>query len=234
MRTLIILFIALISFNLNGQDTLPNKFKLSMDNNINANLNNGNTNNFNSGFNGNNTILIKSIEINSTINYSNRFSPSLSQNEFNQRLNVSHLYKRLYTFCNYQYNYSLLRKIKYDNFTGVGLGFKKKDSNFKLSLSYAILIQQTRNFNDIYINNIRQSFRIKYSLVINKIITISSEYYYQPSILINDYFIIGNSKITFKNNKGITLNFQDNINYNNVSNVKLIHNFNIGIGYSIK
>lgn len=219
---------------MNAQDSLKLKMKVTTDNFLNGSLNNGNTSNINLAYNGNNTISINKLDINSTINYSNRFSPKLNQNEFNQRLNISHLYKYFYNFCNYQYNYSLLRKFKYDNLIGAGIGFKKNEGKFKFSLSYAILIQETQTFSDIYIKNIRQSFRIKYNLIILKMITISSEYYYQPSISINDYYIIGNTKITFKNNKGMTLNFQDNINYNNTNNIKLIHNLNIGIGYSTK
>jgi len=234
MKKLIKIIIILSSLNLNAQDTLKPKRKITTDNFLNGSLNNGNTTNPNLAYNGNNTLIINKLEINSTITYSSRFSPIMTQNEINERLNISHLYKYLYTFCTHQYNYSLLRKFKYDNLGGFGFGFKENEGNFKFSLSYGILIQQTQTFNDIYNKNIRQSFRIKYNLIINKLIIISSEYYYQPSTLINDYYIMGNTKITFKNNKGITINFQDNINYNNISNIKLIHNFNIGLGFSTK
>lgn len=234
MKLGILLIFTLIIFNLNSQDSLKIKRKIITDNFFNGSLNNGSTTNTNVAYNGNNTLIINKLEINSTITYSSRFSPIMTQNEINERLNVSHLYKTLYTFCTHQYSYSLLRKFKYDNLGGFGFGFKKNEGNFKFSLSYGILIQQTQTFDDIYYKNIRQSFRIKYNLIINKIITISSEYYYQPSTLINDYYIIGNTKITFKNNKGITLNFQDNINYNNINKVKMIHNFNIGLGFSTK
>jgi hypothetical protein len=234
MKLTILLILISISFILNAQDTVKPKRKIVTDNFFNGSLNNGNTTNTNFAYNGNNTLIINKLEINSTITYSSRFSPIMTQNEINERLNVSHLYKYLYTFCTHQYTYSLLRKFKYDNLGGFGFGFKKNESNFKFSLSYAILVQQTRTFGDIYYKNIRQSFRIKYNLIINKIISISSEYYYQPSTLVNDYYIVGNTKITFKNNKGVTLNFQDNINYNNVSNVKMIHNFSIGLGFSTK
>jgi len=232
MKILIILFFIILPFNLKGQDSI--KPKLTTDNSISGLLNNSNTNSFNFAYNGNNSLTYKNLELNLTNSYSNKFSPTLTQNEYNQRLNASYLYKYFYSFCTQQYNYSLLRKYKYDNLSGFGIGIKKKNGNFKFSLSYALLIQQTKYFNDIYKKGIRQSFRIKYSININKIISISSEYYYQPSIYVNDYIIIGNTKITFKNNKGLSLNFQDNINYNNVSNVKLIHNFNIGIGFSTK
>jgi hypothetical protein len=61
---------------------------------------------------------------------------------------------------------------------------------------------------------------------------LTSEYFYQPNIINpNDLIIYGNSKLTLFNNKPINLVIRDFINYRSRSEVKLIHNLTLGIGY---
>jgi hypothetical protein len=202
----------------------------SLDNSLTGVLAQSNTKNINITFIGNNSINFKKVDINSILNYSIGFSPKINQDEFSHKINISHEYKNMLYFVNNQYNYSLLRSMQNDNWFGVGLGYKKKFKHFKTSLSYGIIYQNTQYFNDSIRENIRHSIRFKLNYEKNRF-GFYTEYYYQPSMVINNVIITGNTKITLKTSKHLSFMIQDVINYVSTSKVIMIHNLTIGLGY---
>lgn len=229
-----------ISFGVFSQDSIVTDFNCSkllhgysLDNSLTGVLSQSKTKNINVGYVGNNSINLKKIDINSVTNYSIGFSPSINQNEFSHKLNISNVYKNMFSFVNNQYNYSLLRNMKSDNWLGIGLGYKKKFKYSKLSLSYGVIYVNTKFFDNSIQEKIRHSVRLKFNYDKNKF-SFYSEYYYQPSMISNSTIITGNTKISLKSNKHFSFMVQDVINYCNTSKIILIHNLTIGIGYLLK
>jgi hypothetical protein len=236
---LLFLFL-LVSINVFSQDTLVMDtvfFRKSeilngynFDNSLTGVLAQAKTDNVNITYVGNNTINLKNFDINSILNYSVGFSPSINQNEFSHKLNLSHEYKNVFSFVNNQYDYSLLRTMQNDNWLGLGFGYKKRFTNTKISLSYGVIYQNTRFFNDSVKQNIRHSVRFKFNYTKNRF-GFYCEYYYQPSMVTNNVVITGNTKVTLKSSKHLSFMIQDVINYSSTSKVVMIHNLTIGLGY---
>lgn len=225
MKKLPLLFFILFSNFLYSQK------EISLDNNISGILNTTQTTQTTLQYVGNNGLDYKKFAIDLGTNYSLRLNPQIKENEFASRLNIAYNEDHWDSFITYQINYSYLRKIEMDNWIGVGLGGKIKFNSGKLSLSYATLYQNT----NYLINDDTQIFRhsirgrVKYS---NKWIGLSTEYYYQPNFKeFNDYIIFGTTKVSLFNDKKVNLVFQDVINYRSTSDIKLIHNLTVGVGY---
>ena len=225
MKKLPLLFFILLSNFLYSQK------EISLDNNISGILNTSQTTQTTLQYVGNNGFDYKKFAIDLGTNYSLRLNPQIKENEFASRLNLAYNEEHWDSFITYQINYSYLRKIEMDNWIGVGLGGKMKFNWGKLSLSYATLYQNT----NYLINNDTQIFRhsirgrVKYS---NKWIGLSTVYYYQPNFKeFNDYIIFGTTKVSLFNDKKVNLVFQDVINYRSTSDIKLIHNLTVGVGY---
>jgi hypothetical protein len=202
----------------------------NFDNSLTGVLAQAKTDNVNITYVGNNTINLKNFDINSILNYSIGFSPNINQNEFSHKLNLSHEYKNVFSFVNNQYDYSLLRTMQNDNWLGLGFGYKKRFTNTKISLSYGVIYQNTRFFNDSVKQNIRHSVRFKFNYTKNRF-GFYCEYYYQPSMVTNNVVITGNTKVTLKSSKHLSFMIQDVINYSSTSKVVMIHNLTIGLGY---
>jgi len=182
-------------------------------------------------FLGSNTISKNKISIDLGTNYSIRYSQVLTDNELMQRTNLSYNKENYDLFLTHQYNYSLARSILSDNWIGVGGGLKKKFDNGKTSISYAFIFQNTDYVSNTNQQVFRHSFRFKFKIE-KKLIGLSTEYYYQPSITnFNDYIIYGTTKIIFFPNKPFNLTIQDLLNYRSNSDVKMIHNLTLGLGY---
>lgn len=239
---LLILFL-FIGVNIFGQDTLVMDTVFfaksdifhgyNFDNSLTGVLAESKTKNINVTYIGNNTINFKKFDINSTLNYTIGFSPNINQNEFCHKLNLSHEHKNIFSFVNNQYNYSLLRTMQNDNWIGLGVGYKKKTKHFKISLSYGVIYQNTKYFNDSIRENLRHSVRFRFNYDKNKF-GFFCEYYYQPSMLVSNTIITGNTKLLLKSNKNLSFMIQDVINYSSTSKVVMIHNLTIGIGYLLK
>ena len=127
MKLLLLFFC--ISFGVFSQDSIVtdfNRSKLlngySLDNSLTGVLAQAKTKNINIAYIGNNNINLRNFDINSMTNYTIGFSPSINQNEFSNKLNISNIYKNVFSFVNNQYNYSLIRNMKSDNWLGIGLG----------------------------------------------------------------------------------------------------------------
>ncbi len=186
---------------------------------------------FGLNFIGNNSFQKNKLSVDLSTNYSIRMNPSLTENEFIQRANLGYNKDYFDVFVTYQYNYSYTRNIISDNWLGIGGGIKKKFNWGKSSLSYAFIYENLNYLNNPTDRILRHSIRLKLK-VEKKIIGLSTEYYYQPSIGdFKDYIIYGTTKITILPEKSFSFIFQDVINYRNISDVKMIHNLSIGCSY---
>lgn len=204
---------------------------LNLDNNLTGILSNNQNTQASLQFSGLNKFEYKQNALELGTVYSLRFNPKLSENEFSNRINISRSVNNFDFFVNHQYNYSHIRKINADNWFGVGLGVKKVFESGKISLSYAVLYQNVDYVLLDTKNTLRHSvrFKVKYS---HKLFLLNSEYYYQPSFNeISDAIIFGTTKISFLPQKKFNFIISDILNYNSLSNVKILHNLTIGIGY---
>ena len=233
---LLVLFL-FISVSLFGQDTLVMDTAVltgyNFDNSLTGVLAQSNSKNINITYIGNNTVNFRKFDVNSTLNYTIGFSPSINQNEFSHKLNMTHENKNMFSFVNNQYNYSLIRSMQNDNWVGLGVGYKKRFKQSKVSLSYGVIYQNTQFFNDSIKQNIRHTVRFRYNYDKNKF-GFYCEYYYQPNMIANNVIITGNTKLILKSNKNLSFMIQDVINYDSTSKVVMIHNLTIGIGYLLK
>ncbi len=219
------IFIVLLSFNLYSQKDTT--IKLNLDNNISFIYSNpNNINQYGTSYNGTNSIGKNNVTFLTNSNYSLNFTNKIIGHDWLQKTNIS--YKRV--FISHVFNYSLSRHIETDNAIGCGIGFKYKI----ISLSYALMYQNTNYIDKPIKEVLRHSVRLKLKLQ-KKLFNFTTEYYYQPNINnINDVIIYGNTKITLYPQNKINFIIQDAMNYRSLSNIKLIHNFTVGFGYTFK
>lgn len=222
MRLLLSIF---LSFSLFSQT------EIKLDNNLTGILSTSNTTAFGFNYVGNNSIDFKKISYDFSTNYATRFSPNLKENEFIQRQNIGYEKEKWDMFITHQYNYSLIRKIKSDNWIGIGAGFKFIFNWGKLSLSYATIYQNSEYFILESESIFRHSVRTKIKLE-KKNVCFSSEYFFQPNMFnFKDVIIYGNSKISLFTGKSVSFVIQDVVNYRSSSSVETVHNLSLGIGY---
>jgi hypothetical protein len=183
---------------------------------------------------GENSFIKNKWDITSVTNYALTFSPNISENELTQRLSYNLKLGNWSNFASYQFNYSYVRKIDSDNLFGIGTGIKKDYNWIKSSISYAILFQNTNYSLQTSEYLLRHSIRIKF-IIEKDNFELISEYYYQPDILnFNNTIIYGTTKINFLPKNKINFTISDILNYRSQSNVKLIHNLTIGVGYKLQ
>lgn len=223
MRLLFILLT--LSLNLFSQT------EIKLDNNFTGILSTNKITTFGFNFVGNNSVEVKKLSLDFSTNYATRFSPGIKENEFIQRQNIGYEREKWDLFITQQYNYSLIRQISADNWLGVGGGLKFKYIWGKLSFSYATIYQSSDYFTQQNEYLFRHSFRTKIKFE-KKNIGFSSEYFFQPNMSdFNDVIIYGTSKINLFTGKSLSFIIQDVINYRSTSDVKLIHNLSLGVGY---
>jgi hypothetical protein len=127
-----------------------------------------------------------------------------------------------------------VRKIDSENLFGIGTGIKKDYNSIKTSVSYAIIFHQSNYFNGEFENLFRHSLRLKFILE-KKNCEIISEYYYQPTVSnIGDNIIYGTTKISFFPKNKLNFTIGDIFNWRSQSDVKIIHNLTIGVGYKFQ
>lgn len=222
MRLLLSIF---LSFSLFSQT------EIKLDNNLTGILSTSNTTAFGFNYVGNNSIDFKKISYDFSTNYATRFSPNLKENEFIQRQNIGYEKEKWDMFITHQYNYSLIRKIKSDNWIGIGAGLKFIFNWGKLSLSYATIYQNSEYFIIERETIFRHSVRTKIKLE-KKNVCFSSEYFFQPNMFnFKDVIIYGTSKISLSTGKSVSFVIQDVVNYRSSSSVETVHNLSLGIGY---
>lgn len=226
MKKILLILLTLLSINLFSQK------EISLDNSLTGLWTTSKSTQFGFNFVGNNSLdWNKKLGFDLTTNYQARFSPTINDNEFIQRVNIGHSEELWDLFTTYQFNYSLIRNINADNWIGAGGGLKKKFSWGKLSFSYAALYDHTQYSDGLVSETMRHSFRPKVK-VENKIMSISCEYFYQPSMKdFSDYIIIGNTKLSILPQNKINFVVQDVLNFRSVSDVKTIHALTFGLNY---
>jgi hypothetical protein len=227
MKKPLFLFLLLLTL-LNN--TLSQK-EIKLDNNLTGIFSTNTNTTFGINYVGNNSIDLNKFSIDVGTTYMTRYNPIVVENEFVQRTNFGYEREKWDLFTTHQYNYSLLRKITSDNWLGIGGGIKNKYDWGKISISYAILYQSSNYFilPDDYIwrHSLRCRIRID-----KKFWSISSEYFYQPNFNdFNDYIIFGTTKLSLFTNKQVNFIIQDVINLRTTSELKLIHNLTLGIGW---
>jgi hypothetical protein len=223
-----LLFFALLCFNLVFSQ------EIKTDNSLTGIVSNSISSQLGLTYVGENSFIKNKWDITSVTNYTLTFSPNISENELLQRVSFDVRENKWSYFTNYQYNYSYVRKIQSDNFLGIGTGFKKEFTYIKSSISYAILFHQSNYFNGEDENIFRHSLRLKFSLE-KKNWEIISEYYYQPNVTnIRDNIIYGTTKISFFPKNKLNFTIGDIFNWRSQSDVKIIHNLTIGVGYKFQ
>ena len=223
-----LLFFALLCFNLVFSQ------EIKTDNSLTGIVSNSISSQLGLTYVGENSFIKNKWDITSVTNYTLTFSPNMSENELTQRLSYNLKLGNWSNFASYQFNYSYVRKIDSDNLFGVGTGIKKDYNCIKSSISYAILFQNTNYSLQTSEYLLRHSIRIKF-IIEKDNFELISEYYYQPDILnFNNTIIYGTTKINFLPKNKINFTISDILNYRSQSNVKLIHNLTIGVGYKLQ
>lgn len=223
-----LLFFAILCFNLVFSQ------EIKTDNSLTGIVSNSISSQLGLTYVGENSFIKKNWDITSVTNYALTFSPNMSENELTQRLSYNLKLGNWSNFTSYQFNYSYVRKIDSDNLFGIGTGIKKDYNCIKSSISYAILFQNTNYSLQTSEYLLRHSIRIKF-IIEKDNFELISEYYYQPDILnFNNTIIYGTTKINFLPKNKINFTISDILNYRSQSNVKLIHNLTIGVGYKLQ
>ena len=139
---------------------------------------------------GSNSIDYKKFGFDYNPTYVIQYSPELTNNEYLSRQNFRFSRPGYDAFLTHTFNYSFIRGISSDNFIGIGGGIKKEQKDkFKVSLSYAVLYQNTQFANGTAKEYIRHSARTRIKLTFTKVQFIS-EVYYQPTFLdFNNYIV---------------------------------------------
>ena len=223
-----LLFFAILCFNLVFSQ------EIKTDNSLTGIVSNSISSQLGLTYVGENSFIKNKWDITSVTNYALTFSPNISENELTQRLSYNLKLGNWSNFASYQFNYSYVRKIDSDNLFGIGTGIKKDYNWIKSSISYAILFQNTNYSLQTSEYLLRHSIRIKF-IIEKDNFELISEYYYQPDILnFNNTIIYGTTKINFLPKNKINFTISDILNYRSQSNVKLIHNLTIGVGYKLQ
>jgi hypothetical protein len=223
-----LLFFAILCFNLVFSQ------EIKTDNSLTGIVSNSISSQLGLTYVGENSFIKNKWDITSVTNYALTFSPNISENELTQRLSYNLKLGNWSNFISYQFNYSYVRKIDSDNLFGIGTGIKKDYNWIKSSISYAILFQNTNYSLQTSEYLLRHSIRIKF-IIEKDNFELISEYYYQPDILnFNNTIIYGTTKINFLPKNKINFTISDILNYRSQSNVKLIHNLTIGVGYKLQ
>ena len=230
MKALLILTF-ILPFICKSQDSLT--YKSSYDNSLTGAYARNTTTTTTLTYVGNNSININKIGLTSNTTYSLGHNPYITQNELTQKTNIGFNGSKYFSYIGYQYNYSFLRKINSYNLIGFGLAIYKEVKQFKISLSYGVIYQNTHYFKIPQQYNLRHSVRAKILYEFNTL-NFSTEYYYQPSMLNSNIIINGTTKITFKFYKYLNLTIQDVVNFSSTSAVPMIHNLTLGLSYSFK
>jgi len=223
---LVLLFVPLLCFS--QKDTV----KYSLDNGINGSFAKYSDNSFmsNIGAIGDNLLSYKSFKLSSSTNYSMSFKDTIASSELLEKVNVG--YGRF--FFSDVYSRSMARSIANDNSFGLGWGTKLQAKSLAVSISYAVLYQNTYYVGGKHVAIARNSIRTKAKYEGAKL-GFSAEIYYQPSFSsMKDYIVYGNAKLVLFPKNRLNFIVQDALNYISTSKVRMLHNLSFGIGFSMK
>ncbi len=170
------------------------------------------------------TINRKAVTLNSTNSWIyGRQGPNLTNNDFSSGLNFDVLKntQKLYYWGLATFTSSYSLKINYQAQAGVGLGyniFNKKD--LELVVSDGILyetndLELPGQVKDVY-QTFRNSFRIKYHIVVKDLIVLDGGHFWQPSLSrFDDYIVRSTNSLTLKLRKWLGITTA--VNYNRFS-----------------
>jgi hypothetical protein len=183
---------------------------------------------------GTNSINWKKFGFDYNPTYIIQYSPELTNNEYVSRQNFRFSQAKYDVFITHTFNYSLIRGIESDNFIGIGGGIKReKKDKFKISLSYAVLYQNTQFSNNIVKEYLRHSIRTRIKLTGEKCQFIS-EVYYQPAVDgFSNYIVNANNQLILFPKGRFNLTFQDLISYRSDSPSPMIHKLTAGMKIKI-
>lgn len=203
--------------------------ELSLDNNITGIYSRSTSRNLDLSLNGQNFFSYKKFTISSSTFYllslNDKSSDKMTGNELMQKVSFDHQHNNFYKFVFYQYNSSLIRNITSENWTGLGLGYKKKIYNSVFNISYATMLTTNNKQEQI----LRHSFKFKYKTE-RKLFSINSEYFYQPNIFnFNDYIIIGTTTLVILPQNKINFSIQNVLNIRSTESVKIIETLTLGM-----
>ncbi len=228
-KIIVSLYLALASFSAPAQkDTV----KYSLENNINGSFVKYSDNSFmaNSGVLGDNSLSYRGFKLASSTNYVMSFKDTVTSSELLEKLNVGFGD----FFFSDVYSKSMARSISNDNSFGLGYGKKKELGKASIAMSYAVLYQITYYMDGSMKSLTRNSIRTKGKYDGEKV-GFSAEVYYQPSFSsMKDYIVYGSARLVFFPKNRVSFIVQDALNYISTSEVRMLHNLNFGVGFSIK
>ncbi|MET0463154.1 MAG: DUF481 domain-containing protein [Chitinophagaceae bacterium] len=170
------------------------------------------------------TVNRRSVTLNSTNSWIyGRQGANLTNNDFSSGLNFDVLKntQKLYYWGLATFTSSYSLKINYQAQAGVGLGyniFNKKD--LELVVSDGILyetndLELPNQAKDVY-QTFRNSFRVKYHIVVKDLIVLDGGHFWQPSLSrFDDYIIRSTNSLTLKLRKWLGITTA--VNYNRFS-----------------
>lgn len=209
--------------------TCKSQSEVNLENNLTGIYSQSSSQNLGLNFNGSNGFYHNQWSFDLNTNYLLKFNGKIQENELINRSTIDLDKGNWDAFITHQYNFSMIRDIYSDNQIGFGSGIKKKFDRSKVSLSYAILYQNT-HFNSSESQYLfRHSLRIKFKTE-NKLLGFNTEFYYQPNINdFKDYIILGTTKILFFPERKLNFLIQDVFNIKSSSDIKTIHNLTFGL-----
>lgn len=181
-------------------------------------------------------IVRKNISINTTNGWIyGHQQTGLTNNDFTSLVDVS-LFKtlrKLYYWGLITYDKSYSLKITDRLQSGLGVGYNLFTSpRFNLILSDGILYERTSLYDTTSYSTVRNSFRLKYHLVIGKIVTLNGINFWQQSFLTGeDYIIKFTNSISFRLQNWISFTITTTYNKLNISRTE---NFLCTAGFSFQ
>ena len=228
-KIIVSLALALASFSALAQkDTV----RYSLDNNINGSFVKYSDKSFmaSAGVLGDNSLSYKKFKLSSSTNYVMSFRDTVTSSELLEKLNIGFGD----FFFSDVYSKSMARSIRNDNSFGLGYGKKKEFGKASIAMSYAVLYQSTYYMDGSMKSLARNSIRARGKYEGDKI-GFSAEIYYQPSFAsMTDYIVYGSARLVFFPKNRVNFIVQDVLNYISTSEVRMLHNLNFGVGFSIK
>lgn len=145
----------------------------------------------------------KNISINTTNGwiYGSQLT-GLTNNDFTSALDFNYLktLQKIYYWGLATYDKSFSLKINNRYQVGLGVGYNMiSKSNFSIILSDGFLYEHSLLYDTSAYKTIRNSFRLKYHIVIAKVIVLDGTNFYQPSLFAeSDYIIKCTNSLSFK------------------------------------
>lgn len=186
--------------------------------------------------NGHNRVEFRNFVMNVKPFSSMKYSGSnMTENDFLITEDIGYKINNISLFIVHQYNYSYLRNIRWDHWIGSGVGKKFEIKKWLyLNLSYAMMYEYRRYYEQPVESIIRNSFRVKVGLK-TKSTQLLLEYYVQPNINDNkDVNIFGTAQLVLFADRFINLIVQNTYNYQSTDVISTIQCTTIGFKFKLE